>query len=63
MIAPLNVPIGYFIITGNLCPQDGIYRAANDNSRSICNKGEVMPEIAGQETGWTLESYWMRLGR
>ena len=58
MIATQHVPMGYFTISGNLCPQDGVYLSTNDNSRSICRRGRLMPANNGNRTGWILESYW-----
>jgi len=54
-----HVPIGYFTISGNLCPQDGVYLSSNGHSRFVCWRGRPMPANDGKQTGWILESYWI----
>ena len=57
MTAHNIIPIGYFTASGNICLQDGVYIASNDNRRLICWSGRLMPTNNGLEVGLTLESY------
>jgi len=54
----LCVPIGYLTVSGNECPQDGVYLSTNDNHRTICRKGEFIPQRNGFDVTYRLEAYW-----
>ena len=53
-----NIPIGYFTVSGNSCPEDGVYTSANDNYRTLFWKGDIFSQHHGMDTTWTLNSYW-----
>ena len=52
-----NVPIGYSIVSGNLCPENGVY--TYNKRHCICKRGETMPLCNGKAIVWALESYWV----
>lgn len=53
----IHVPIGFTTVSGNLCPQDGVYKAKQNNRLYICSHGNPMPKHLGQDTLLELVSY------
>jgi len=57
MSNPFHVPIGTITVSGNLCPQDGIYKSKHSSRRYICRRGQFMPKHLGCDGLLELESY------
>ena len=57
MSISIHVPIGTITVSGNMCPQDGVYRAKNNSRRYICRRGRHMPYANGKGELLELESY------
>jgi len=53
----IHIPIGFITISGNPCPQDGVYKSQNSIRRYICRRGKSMPYPNGGEGLLELESY------
>ena len=58
-LSPCHVSIGYSSVSGNLCPQDGVYKYANNNREFFCDRGSVFPQSSGIDVCVTLMSYVM----
>jgi len=57
MSIPIHVPIGFITVSGNTCPQDGVYISKNNSRRYICRREKVMPKVYGEDKLLELESY------
>ena len=53
----IHVPIGFTTVSGNPCPQDGIYISKHNNRRYICRRGKAMPKPLNEDSLLELESY------
>ena len=53
----LHVPLGTVVVSGNPCPQDGIYISKNGSRRYICRRGRAMPKVQGKDKLLRLDSY------
>jgi hypothetical protein len=57
MSISIHVPIGTITVSGNLCPQDGVYKTKYSSRRYICRRGKFMPRPKGKDYLLELESY------
>jgi len=53
----IHVPIGFTTVSGNPCPQDGVYISKHNNRRYICRRGKAMPKPLNEDSLLELESY------
>lgn len=57
MSISIHVPLGTITVSGNLCPQDGVYKSEDISRRYICRRGGYMPKLRDKEGLLELESY------
>jgi len=57
MSISIHVPIGHITVSGNFCPQDGIYKPKDAYRRYICRRGRIMPRVFDKDALFELESY------
>ena len=52
-----TVPIGFYSVTGNICPESGVWSSVHSKTITIIPKGKKMPHLKGIEILWELKSY------